>query len=330
MEGAFSFDFLAPKKDNSDYGSSISPMIQNDDDADIPTTTETQSFTWLDNLQSRILAAIDNNWSYEEVSISDKVVVRSVREKISSSKGLQGTDLVPGVYEGGLKVWECSIDLCRYLAENNIGIDGHVLELGCGQGLPGCWMLTRLADQLSAGNDSETQSWAGSTAPIAVVFSDYNEFVLTDVTIPNIAVNLKDSVERSKLQGLLQYVAMGFGDWNAMSDQLLSQPSKKWKDGKFDMILAAETTYSSQAASDTALLLVKHLKVNTGVAFIATKRYYFGVGGGSESFKAALSSAQPQNVKFNVETAMVYDSGTGNIRELLKVYATSVSDEICH
>jgi len=96
-------------------------------------------------------------------------------------------------------------------------------------------------------------------------------------------------------------------------------------DGKFDMILAAETTYSSQASSDVANLLIKHLKVNTGVAFIATKRYYFGVGGGSDAFKAALSSASASltNVKFNVETVMVYDNGASNIRELLKVEASS-------
>ena len=29
---------------------------------------------------------------------------------------LKSHDVVPGVYEGGLKVWECSIDMCRYLA----------------------------------------------------------------------------------------------------------------------------------------------------------------------------------------------------------------------
>ena len=42
------------------------------------------------------------------------------------------SDLVPGVYEGGLKTWECSLDLVDYLE----GIDGgdvrgrRVLEVG--------------------------------------------------------------------------------------------------------------------------------------------------------------------------------------------------------
>lgn len=31
------------------------------------------------------------------------------------------SDLVPGVYEGGLKTWECSLDLAGYLQETEIG-----------------------------------------------------------------------------------------------------------------------------------------------------------------------------------------------------------------
>ncbi|KAL3238540.1 hypothetical protein MRX96_048083 [Rhipicephalus microplus] len=47
-------------------------------------------------------------------------------------------DIIPSVYEGGMKVWECSIDLTEYI-ENHLSIDDEskVLELGCGAGLPG-------------------------------------------------------------------------------------------------------------------------------------------------------------------------------------------------
>ncbi|CAJ1953723.1 unnamed protein product [Cylindrotheca closterium] len=330
MKGAaFTFDFLAQKEGAANNGPSNPLTGQNGADSAVPKET-VKSFAWVENIESRILNAFDSGWAlyqYEEVPLSGEAYVRSVRESISSRKELQGTDLVPGIYEGGLKVWECSIDLCRYLVENDIDIEGHVLELGCGQGLPGCCMLKRIAERLSSG-DQEKTSLVGGTAPFGVVFSDYNEFVLTDVTIPNIALNVRDSLERTRLQSLSQYVTMGFGDWNAMSEQLLSKssacPPNIPQDGLFDMILAAETTYSSQAASDTAFLLAKHLKVNTGVAFIATKRYYFGVGGGSGSFNAALSSVSLPNVEFNVETLMVFDNGAGNIRELLKVHATAV------
>lgn len=52
------------------------------------------------------------------------------------------SDLISGVYEGGLKVWECSIDLCNYMAEKSSHVldricsvpgGGSVLELGCGR-----------------------------------------------------------------------------------------------------------------------------------------------------------------------------------------------------
>ena len=43
------------------------------------------------------------------------------------------SDLVSGLYEGGLKVWECSFDLVDYVFENKqIVADKRVLELGCG------------------------------------------------------------------------------------------------------------------------------------------------------------------------------------------------------
>ena len=50
---------------------------------------------------------------------------------------------VTGVYEGGLKIWECSIDLASFLTDQNddIGMSKlKVLELGCGAGIPGIVM----------------------------------------------------------------------------------------------------------------------------------------------------------------------------------------------
>jgi len=44
---------------------------------------------------------------------------------------------VTGIYEGGLKIWECSIDLATYIASKIDVKDLCVLELGCGAGLPG-------------------------------------------------------------------------------------------------------------------------------------------------------------------------------------------------
>lgn len=66
---------------------------------------------------------------------------------------LTTSDLQAGVYEGGFKLWECSLDLVKYvellLARGDSG-DGtpfrmprKVMELGCGHGLPGIHALLR-------------------------------------------------------------------------------------------------------------------------------------------------------------------------------------------
>ena len=47
-----------------------------------------------------------------------------------------------GVYEGGLKVWDCSFDLVDYIKMNRDSFAGkRVMEIGCGQGLPGVMAL---------------------------------------------------------------------------------------------------------------------------------------------------------------------------------------------
>lgn len=252
-----------------------------------------------------------------------------IRERCTASS-YKGTDLVPGVYEGGDVVWECSLDLCRYLHENQIAIHGSVLELGCGHGLPGCWVLR----QAKRADDNAT----------SVCFTDYNDFVL-DATIYNITLNtmcgtFNQDWTQEQREGLSQWLSkhaiLGSGDWNDLSRQLDESstvgnarfPQGVPVDGMFDCILAAETTYSTTAAMDTARFITKHLKKESGVAYVATKRYYFGVGGGSDAFQDGLRvfSSTSQN-QIDVEILQVYDNGAGNIRELLRVKWIARTDE---
>ena len=54
------------------------------------------------------------------------------------------SDLKPAVYEGGLKIWECTWDLIDYLASLEIDFQQkNVLELGCGAGLPAIYLGLR-------------------------------------------------------------------------------------------------------------------------------------------------------------------------------------------
>lgn len=49
------------------------------------------------------------------------------------------SDLVPGVYEGGLKTWECSLDLVQVLSERVTPVKGKsVLEVSGIDAVPCC------------------------------------------------------------------------------------------------------------------------------------------------------------------------------------------------
>ncbi len=49
------------------------------------------------------------------------------------------------LFSGGLKLWECSLDLFKYIScvEDTFGDMKTVIELGCGHGLPGISLLRR-------------------------------------------------------------------------------------------------------------------------------------------------------------------------------------------
>ncbi|RPD55528.1 hypothetical protein L226DRAFT_537017 [Lentinus tigrinus ALCF2SS1-7] len=92
------------------------------------------------------------------------------------------SDLVPGVYEGGLKTWECSLDIVDcldsiYGAEIGSKIRGkRVIELGCGTAIPSMYLLHSVfaADPAQSARD------------VVVHLQDYNGLVLRLVTLPNV------------------------------------------------------------------------------------------------------------------------------------------------
>ena len=267
------------------------------------------------------------------------------------------TDLIPGVYEGGLKVWECSIDLCRYLSsqckamENGMPNDvqralsdgGSTLELGCGQGLPACFILREIIAQ-----DEEASLSSAKEVSPHVWFTDYNSFVLRDVTMPNIWLNANQKM-RSVAPGknttsfFKDIVTLISGDWLQLSTAMLTktldvscQPPEESNGfvdinldcrvpeyGRFDLILASETTYTSKSAQDTATLMMRHLKFESGVGLVAMKRYYFGVGGGSDAFRDLATNQKMvfNNITYGLKLELVeeYKDGISNIRDLWSV-----------
>ena len=117
-------------------------------------------------------------------------IIRS--STVSTESGESEYDLIPGKYEGGHALWESSIDLCEYIVEvfgPTNGIATAVLELGCGAGLPGIQAL-RLGSR-------------------TVVFSDFNEDVLSSKTWPNIVLNVPELSQRC--------ISCLAGDWTGLA-----------------------------------------------------------------------------------------------------------------
>lgn len=111
------------------------------------------------------------------------------------------SDIIPGVYEGGYKVWECSVDLTTLLLQNQSSLPElttcRVIELGCGHGFPGVAALKLGCKR--------------------VVFSDLNAEVITAVTWPNIFLNCRDIMDRVECYS---------GDWDELSTELFRRCSE--------------------------------------------------------------------------------------------------------
>ncbi|EJD05617.1 uncharacterized protein FOMMEDRAFT_118786 [Fomitiporia mediterranea MF3/22] len=95
------------------------------------------------------------------------------------------SDLIPGVYEGGLKTWECSLDLVDYLANvsdpREDWVRGkRIIELGCGTAVPNLYLLhTLFSNPQRASSDADKLS-------TEIVLQDFNDLVLRLVTFPNV------------------------------------------------------------------------------------------------------------------------------------------------
>lgn len=206
------------------------------------------------------------------------------------------TDLIPLVYEGGLKIWECSIDLVEYLLESEMSFDGkRVMEVGCGAGLPGIYVLLQGAE---------------------VHFQDYNDDVIEYVTIPNVLVNLAQQQKQSQserassdlLETARKCCRFFSGDWGSVVDFI--NPGQV-NEMMYDVILTSETIYAVESHVKLYNVIKRHLKKPDGIAYVAAKTHYFGVGGGTRSFEKLVK----MDGVFDVSVGKVYTDGVQ--REIL-------------
>ncbi|KAJ8024474.1 Histidine protein methyltransferase 1-like [Holothuria leucospilota] len=189
------------------------------------------------------------------------------------------SDLIPNVYEGGLKVWECSLDLVQYLKEARVPLEGlHILDLGCGAGLPGIFALQQNAAQ--------------------VCFQDFNKEVLNYLTIPNVRLNIGDR----DISETCQFIS---GDWGQIGDDLIAS-------NRFDVILTSETIYNTDSVPSLYTLMKRTLKPE-GMILVAAKTHYFGVGGGTRLFEEYIQ----KQLDFRIEVCKKITEGVQ--REILQM-----------
>ncbi|XAR62529.1 Protein-histidine N-methyltransferase [Bertholletia excelsa] len=226
---------------------------------------------------------------------------------------LSNSDLVPGKYEGGLKLWEGSLDLVKALQSEvqngQLFLTGkRVLELGCGHGLPGIF--------------------SGLEGAAVVHFQDFNAEVLRCLTIPNVNANLlkksqslASDVEECKTDAEFRFFA---GDWSEVhqiipyagtSVEGQSRSLELDQSPGYDIILMAETVYSVIALPRLYELIKKCLKYPNGVVYMAAKKHYFGVGGGSRRFISVVEKDGAMVASLVAEVA----DGSSNVREVWRI-----------
>jgi len=228
----------------------------------------------------------------------------------STSYSLTSHDLVKGKYEGGLKLWECAIDLTKYLVRERVveemvtasnSESFRVLELGCGHGVPGIASLMA--------HEKMKKDTKNGTKNIRCTLADYNEEVLREVTVPN-----------ARLNGVCDQCTFLAGDWDdliAPSSNNESQMGAFLSKDEFDLILTSDTIYNVDDAKKLAKVIYHCLKKNDNekaIALVAAKRYYFGVGGSTATFMQLCDE-----VSLSCDVVKEIMDGASNVREIIRV-----------
>ncbi|KAJ3499317.1 hypothetical protein NLG97_g412 [Lecanicillium saksenae] len=290
---------------------------------------------------SQMLAAMPSKIAYSllDVTIDDGSVAQLPRRELwdvrvqlmaeeeenaehgvdADGSGLGTHDVKTGVYEGGFKSWESSVDLVKVLAaQGKVSVAAQlpmrVIELGCGTGLPSVSLFQWTIE-------ATTPATAATRQPTSFIVADYNPTVLQLVTLPNFilawalsarehtpalrnAFSLEDELE------LLPEVVAAFQSYLIANRISLTFLSGAWSPEFIDLVysgisdsvtdssaapatllLGAETIYSPfalQAFTEATFSILQREATmhgdTTAVALVAAKKLYFGVGGSLDDF----------------------------------------------
>ncbi|KAI8004905.1 hypothetical protein LOK49_LG08G02260, partial [Camellia lanceoleosa] len=205
---------------------------------------------------------------------------------------LSNSDLVPGKYEGGLKLWEGSLDLVKTLQseiqDGQLLLTGkRVLERGCGHGLPGIF--------------------TGLEGAAVIHFQDFNAEVLRCLTIPNVNANLlkKSQPLATDVSGWNTDAEFHFfaGDWSEVH-QILPFYSISALPHLYELIKKVNCSLVSDSfhilkflLRGSKILYLHCLNHLNGVVYMAAKKHYFGVGGVMEASLVSEVADGSSNVR---------------------------------
>ncbi|KAG9480594.1 histidine protein methyltransferase 1 homolog [Eleutherodactylus coqui] len=280
---------------DSDNTLSYKPATEHKIPEDVCSVLESKVVESGSGLQYVNVSVVEMVLSKSDVSSSEDIVKKSITSN---------SDLISGVYEGGMKIWECTFDLLRYIEDEDVNLeDKRVLDLGCGAGLLGIVSLKQKAK--------------------IVHFQDYNSTVIEEITIPNALVNYNSDhvttntdgeprgkrVKKSEVKaGPLSKCRFFSGEWSHFTQLMQNQVPPM----KYDVILTSETIYNPTYYG--ALLDVfQNLLANDGIVYLASKSHYFGVGGGVDLFENFVKESN----LFNIRTLKIHDDGLQRV--LLKL-----------
>jgi protein-histidine N-methyltransferase len=229
------------------------------------------------------------------------VRVQLMAEDEGSGEGMVGLgkdDVKTGVYEGGFKSWESSVDVVRVLASRpeHWAFGGKLLELGCGTALPTLAVLQWVLKNRDEGAEGKG---------LSLGLADYNPSVLQLVTLPNLMLSWaqvtrtegweeegeleidEDLIDAflASLRNVNLTLSFFSGAWGPELVKLVGE--NMGSVSSQITIIGAETIYSPFALksfAETLLGLMASMDGGKKTALVAAKKVYFGVGGSMEDF----------------------------------------------
>lgn len=216
---SFSFNF-ALDDGSASSASSVPAAASSSSSATSTPARNGERFVWRQSSTPAAFSAVQvGDLTFEIVNTTDAGFLARTG---AISPVLTTSDVQTGVYEGGFKLWECAVDLVKFLDSQQRQMPASVLELGCGHGLPGIYALQQ-----------------GATR---VMFSDYNKEVLELTTCPNVLRNVQGDEQ------LFKRAEFYAGAWTSMSQYMEHVELQAPEQMQFDLILTAETIYTEAVA----------------------------------------------------------------------------------